>query len=258
MTIVDEFRRDELCVLDRLVDGELSPAERRDLLAALDDEPGAWRRCALAFLEAQSWRWQLSRVAAEPVVAHAVAAAAGHAGAARGTRRGPFWSAYLAVAASLLVAFVLGTRFPTAGAPQTNPPQVAARPSVTPAANRGATPQDTVASAASENASATEPDGQPFDEPSWETLTLAPADDDADADTSHKIQVRAANAAAADIDRFAEQPSTMPAGILDQFEQEGWTITRERRLLPVDLSDGRRMIVPVEEIDIRYPEVTTF
>ena len=68
MTILDEFRRDEQRVLDRLVDGELGADERRALLASLDDEPGAWRRCALACLEAQSWRWQLSRLAAEPLV----------------------------------------------------------------------------------------------------------------------------------------------------------------------------------------------
>jgi hypothetical protein len=42
--------------LDRLVDGDLTPRERRQLLAALADEPGGWQRCALAFLEAQSWR----------------------------------------------------------------------------------------------------------------------------------------------------------------------------------------------------------
>ncbi len=46
MTILDDFRNDECRVLDRLVDGELSQPDRRELLAALDDEPGAWRRCA--------------------------------------------------------------------------------------------------------------------------------------------------------------------------------------------------------------------
>ncbi len=45
---------DEL--LDRLVDGQLSERQRHDLLAGLDDEPGGWRRCALAFLEAQCWK----------------------------------------------------------------------------------------------------------------------------------------------------------------------------------------------------------
>lgn len=42
-------------VLDRLVDGELSPDERRQVLLALEAEPNGWRRCALAFVEAQSW-----------------------------------------------------------------------------------------------------------------------------------------------------------------------------------------------------------
>src|SRR5262245_34529426 len=46
-------------LLDRLVDGELDVAGRRELLKALDDQPGGWRRCALAFLEAQAWRSDL-------------------------------------------------------------------------------------------------------------------------------------------------------------------------------------------------------
>ena len=44
---------------DRLVDGELSEPERRELLAGLDSEPGGWRRCALAFLESQCWKQSL-------------------------------------------------------------------------------------------------------------------------------------------------------------------------------------------------------
>lgn len=43
-------------MIDRLVDGELPDAERRQLLLRLDAEPDGWRRCALAFLEAQTWR----------------------------------------------------------------------------------------------------------------------------------------------------------------------------------------------------------
>ncbi|SIO01694.1 hypothetical protein SAMN05444166_2052 [Singulisphaera sp. GP187] len=41
--------------IDRLVDGELEESERQRLLARLENEPGGWRRCALAFLEAQAW-----------------------------------------------------------------------------------------------------------------------------------------------------------------------------------------------------------
>ena len=47
---------------DRLVDEELSEEERRELLGQLDDEPGGWRRCAIAFLEAQCWRQALGEM----------------------------------------------------------------------------------------------------------------------------------------------------------------------------------------------------
>ena len=41
--------------IDHLVDGELTPEDRRRVLLALASEPDGWRRCALAFLEAQTW-----------------------------------------------------------------------------------------------------------------------------------------------------------------------------------------------------------
>ena len=48
----DKALQDDI-LFDRLVDGELSSTERRQLIASLDDRPGGWRRCALAFVEAQ-------------------------------------------------------------------------------------------------------------------------------------------------------------------------------------------------------------
>jgi hypothetical protein len=42
--------------IDQIVDGSLTPAELRAAVARLDSEPGAWKRCAVAFLEAQCWR----------------------------------------------------------------------------------------------------------------------------------------------------------------------------------------------------------
>ena len=58
-------------LFDRLVDGELSDFERQRLLASLDDPQGVWRdqgwrRCALAFLEAQTWGHQFKHMLAEP------------------------------------------------------------------------------------------------------------------------------------------------------------------------------------------------
>ena len=42
--------------IDRLVDGDLTEAERRALLLRLENDPEGWRRFALAFLEDQAWR----------------------------------------------------------------------------------------------------------------------------------------------------------------------------------------------------------
>ncbi len=42
--------------IDRIVDGELTPAELRAAIDFLDREPDGWKRCTLAFLEAQCWR----------------------------------------------------------------------------------------------------------------------------------------------------------------------------------------------------------
>jgi hypothetical protein len=47
---------DDNLIFDRLADGELSNAERQELLASLDSRADGWRRCALALLEAQTWR----------------------------------------------------------------------------------------------------------------------------------------------------------------------------------------------------------
>jgi hypothetical protein len=91
-------------LIDRLVDGEVPDVERRALLLQLDAEPEGWRRCALAFLEAQSWREALNPLAG--------------AGVARNLalpdlqgRRPRSWSRFATMtglAASVAVAFALG------------------------------------------------------------------------------------------------------------------------------------------------------
>ena len=235
MTIIDEFRRDEQRVLDRLVDGELSADERRALLASLDDEPGAWRRCALAFLESQSWRWQLSRLAAEPLVCKASADVA-VANQARGRRR--FWEFGLAIAASLLVAFGLGTRFA--------PTQQAAIEQAAPAETRIDLATDDDPEQAAQIAE---------ESPKWETLTLAATDG---ADGDDPFQLRVLNADEPEQDWALDEESGLPASLQSLLEASGLQVERQRRLLPIDLSDGRRMVVPVEEIDIRNPDVVIY
>lgn len=90
--------------LDRLVDGELSSVERRELLLRLEESRDGWRNCALAFLEAQTWGREFRSTVAKPPT---LAAPAGPL-TTTPTRRVPYWAA---LAASLLAAFWLGGRF---------------------------------------------------------------------------------------------------------------------------------------------------
>ena len=91
-------------LIDRLVDGELPDRERSALLRRLETEPDGWRHCALAFLEAQSWREALA-----PVTAAAPAELLVRVDQRRQLPKRWHYAARLTgLAASLLLTFVLG------------------------------------------------------------------------------------------------------------------------------------------------------
>jgi len=107
--------------LDRLVDGELPADQYRALLAALDEQPDGWRRCALAFLEAQAWRRDVGRLWDEPArsgfpsVSRNGQTLAGERDPVLQSQRRPGRGAKHvfagALAVSLLLAFWLGSQF---------------------------------------------------------------------------------------------------------------------------------------------------
>jgi hypothetical protein len=231
MNIVEEFRRDEIRVLDRLVDGELGQAERCELLSALDDEPGAWRRCALAFLESQNWRWQLTRLTADRALADQRRAQA--ADTVPLARRGSFWGLCLSVAAGLLVAFGLGTRY---AATSTN---------VTPSSLQVATEEPGINANVEPNFEA---DPAEVEEP-LDMVTLALADGEGEAE---HIELPVASAGADESEWLDELESGLSADLLERLRAAGVDVVRSQRLYPVDLSDGRRLVVPVEQVDLRH------
>lgn len=242
MTILNDFRQDEARVLDRLVDDELSEMDRRELLAAFDEEPGAWRHCALAFLESQNWRQQLSRLVVEPQVSLAAGGGLGET-ADPGRGRGAFWGACLAVAASLLVAFSLGTRFPgdRIATPATPETQLAATPLVkntipelSPAATES---PETIADALPESA--------------WQTVKLTLGN----GSESEEIEVPVVVATSQDETWPTETESALSASLFEKLRAAGLEVVRRQRLVPVEMSDGRRLVVPVEQVDIRSPDL---
>jgi hypothetical protein len=116
----DRVPNDEDLLIDRLVDGELAGDERRELLAALDAQSDGWRKCALAFVEAQTWRSDMRQLLAPsavdnenslaPVCVPSTETAVVEIASAS---RKSYYGAWLAIAAALMVAFGLGRQLGT-------------------------------------------------------------------------------------------------------------------------------------------------
>jgi hypothetical protein len=160
--------------LDRLAEGMLGPGERRAVLMRLEATPGGWRRCALAFLEAQAWREALGGLAVGAVTTRPPAASVPPL-APLPARGRPGWPAWTARAAAVLAAFVLGAwagpRLGGPGAPsapivvQQRPEPVADPPSPAVA------PETDASLAATAPAPRAEPDAAAPPEPTRDLLT---------------------------------------------------------------------------------------
>lgn len=225
--------------LDMLVDGELSEEERREVLLRLDSEPDGWRRCALAFLEAQSWREAMRSVSDES------------AAAAPGSRKR--WSSWarlrtvLAVAASFLLALGLGLAFDELagrGAPNSAPIRSA----------------DHLAKAPPREAEGVEAPAVPLPEPVSELqvpyqlqvpydYVSLPVQDPVSGETE------AVPMPVVPREYLGEGwpyrlPSVLPDRVVQTLRQHGHDVVQQRHLVPFQAADGSRVVFPVDEVQI--------
>lgn len=225
---MNETNSNDEALFDRLVDGEIPSEERRRLLASLDDRPGGWRQCALAFLEAQSWRTDLGPLVREANVAppqtQSTSAATATDRFAR--RRAVGW---LAIAASLLFAFRLGSiwqgnssgsRGGDAGVD--NGHQIAGAPihpaPVSPAVRR---PNDDL------------------------TFWVHDA-----AGGAQQVNVPLVDASTLDRQFGVKFRHGLPDAVREHLERNGYDVQSTRRYAPLWLDSGRSLVVPVEDTRI--------
>ncbi len=220
--IDEEFR------FDKLVDGELSETERRELLSGLDDAPGGWRRCALAFLEAQALKQDLGAILQEPAQRPTVVRRvskrwlAGH----RGT--------ILAMAGSFLVALYLGSML----RPLWQEPPVAPAPNEL-AGTSPQLPEPTEAAPSQE-----------IPEEVWWMVTLTGGE--GPDGQLQSIQLPAVERNELDRRWLENLPQAIPEDVLQALQRTGHRVDLRRRLLPVRLKDGRRAVFPVDQVDVHY------
>jgi len=245
----DTTRRDMTADDDRrfdlLVDGELNPAERRRLLANLDDEPGGWRRCALAFLEAQAWRedFGVIRTEADSAVPSVSAASPRKRSRLLSTTR-----TLMAMAASFLAALAMGWY-------AFGPERAGSVPGGAPVevAEKGAVPDRQSVDAAPQPADQrpeTAPENMNATERPWRWVTLTP--DEGIPDGTEPIRLPAVETDRVDEAWLRSLPEGVPAQVLDALREAGHRVRHERRLVPFRLGDGRNLLVPVDEVDVHY------
>ena len=244
-------------LLDLLVDGELGADEYRALLDRLGQEPDGWRRCALAFLEAQALRCEMGEKPVEACRERPLWRSAPDAdprNAAEGVPYRREWLrrrivhshlSLLGMAASFLVAFGIGwlarPLWGTAAGPA-GYVAVEQAPGMMPAVAT----QDTDAEGAS-NA------GLP---PPWEMVTLSVPE--AGKPEGRSIRLPAIERQRVDESWFDALPKAVSPAVLQALRRSGHEVRQRRELLPVPMNDGRQLIVPVDQVDVRYVGAKAF
>ena len=213
---------------DRLVDGALSPAEYKIFVAALDEEPGGWRRCAMAFLEAQAWGKEFAAIRRAEQDAPFVPPPA----EVKGTHQRHNWFAagsVLCAAASLVLAFGLGIF--THG--------------------RVFTPRniDGIATSPSSKA-ALKPEVSPTAPAEKEGIDQVRLVIDRGEGLSPQEIVVSLQDAAEPGSNFVPAEPAISDRVLRSLQLRGHKIDRQQEYIPIDLQDGRQVILPVEEYRI--------
>jgi hypothetical protein len=197
---------------DRLVDGELSASERRALVARIEASPDGWKRCALAFLEAQAWR---EAFVEEPPPFRAVAASS-----QRSWKTPARWGM---VAACIAFAFLGGRMSFDDGARngelvQKKEPRPTMQQFVADTGVR------TIGQVVWPSQGIVEVRGVP------------------------SMLITVYEGAGIDDRWCAALPSVLPDLVAKQLERQGCKVREERRLVPLALADGRRLALRVDQL----------
>lgn len=238
-------------IIDRIVDGELTPAELRAAFDRLDREPDGWKRCALAFLEAQCWRESLRTLGEPtriPVDSRTLAVPLADTSTSQKPRR---WLRRVSMAATIAASFVLGWMGHTL------------RPLIDPDHSSPTLTHTTPAQQSKESAALLP------DDPELPTRTVAeePREDRSQPDLSETVREVATLLLSSDtaegeipilagpgIDSEWVRNQPPPISERDQviLQRHGYQVDQRRRLITSTLADGRRVTVPIDQVQIRY------
>lgn len=215
--------------IDRMVDGELSDQQRREMLRWLEDHPSHWRTLALTYCESTVLRSDLVEFVShhEPDGRPSTVSVTG---TTRPNQR-RLWD-WLAIAAGLMLALSLGVGLGTNVARRSNQGVIRANPAVASSADES-TPMPSM-----------RPDGS---EPVYVVLDNEPSPTDSPIRlpviSNHRLGPS-----------WPAYRSTMTPDLVRTLEESGRTVTQQRHWMPVLLNDGRQAVVPVDNIDVQWQD----
>ena len=226
--------------IDRQVDGELSDAQSRELLAMLDGIEGGWRRLALAYVEAQ-WLGRdlpsLVHGGAAPSIAQDVSEVSFVVPVPATNQptspRSRMALMALAIAASMLVAFVVSLRRPVSETTRKEDPAApVAVQQPTGNADGQVVYHNTSAPLAAMGPKAVTPATKSEPEPGLVVIGSEDARDDLAA--------------------------TVPPRVIDALRRMGHRVDQRSGVMPVRLKDGRNVDVPYDQLEVQYRGASSY
>jgi hypothetical protein len=218
---------------DRLVDGELSPEEYKALLESLDDEPGGWRRCALAFLEEQAMSGELAAI--RRGTQSSVTLAVARNTPARDKASPPLrWTLLPGMAASFLVAFILGVM----------------APSLWSTGNRGAVSVPELVAGVGKEAAAGYANTQPRAVGNARLVVSGPGDMQSEGAELPIFELPGDASGSLAQSWLTPGEPALPIELIQELQRRGHQVQRQQQYVPVNLEDGRQGVIPVESYQI--------
>jgi len=255
MTEIDAISPPDDDLIDRIVDGALTPAELRAAIDRIDRLPDGWKRCAAAFLEAQCWR-ESFRAMGEPAKPRAesqslpIPLAMGRTGrsAHRWVRR--------AMAAGILAASFAAGWMGHAARPRTAAEPTMPGPSTAILTQPAGDPQPPlVTTTVVDDSGPTRSPAQPAlddrfrNDPAERVRTVARL---RIGDESAGTEVPILAGPGINEEWLRQQPPPVSEHNQVVFQRHGYQVDQRRRLITTLTADGRRVTVPIDQVLIRY------
>ena len=246
MTKVDLMNPLNGDLIDQIVDGALTPAQLRAAIELLDREPDGWKRCTLAFLEAQCWRESLCLVGPPNAKSFKAESTFPQLNDVDPIRTGRRWISRGLAASVVAASFALGWLGHDGHRGSRSGGDVAVRSGEAETKPHDIPKPETITSTAGDAArpAVVEAVGSRYDVTMVAQLRVGSAD--------AKSSLPILAGPGINTEWLKNQPPPVSQHGQAVLQQHGYQVDQRRRLISATLGDGRRVTVPIDQVQIRY------